>query len=282
MDSLLARPEVQLSVFLEEKDRLSAELWKVHFVPEGDGWRAGRYASLLAARLGFRFSLREDAVYAFDRLTFERAGGVFQVEDGLLMPGFSGDRIGRVVLVGKGRFTFTPPDRVERQPDEQVRSYDRCGVYDPIRADRADPLPRGVRATGGRRRAVTRAGRTGLRPAEALLKRVDRDYLMDMRPARERFSLGHSHPAFLQAEIDLADSDRWLVYTYSPYESEAVSLVQKSGFPRNPQISPPRGVVPFRGRIGQTRPGRTRWSGGRCCPWITTGSRGRWSITASA
>ena len=239
VDSLLARPEVQLSVFLEEKERLSAELWKVHFVPEGDGWRAGRYASLLAARLGFRFSLREDAVYAFDRLTFERAGGVFQVEDGLLMPGFSGDRIGRVVLVGKGRFTFTPPDRVERQ---QMNKYAR--TTDAVYTARFERIVL-ILSPGGYEQLVegvalsrVQGGRAFDR-AEALLKRVDRDYLMDMRPARERFSLGHSHPAFLQAEIDLADSDRWLVYTYSPYESEAVSLVQKSGFPRNPQISPP-------------------------------------------
>ena len=239
VDSLLARPEVRLSVFLEEKDRLSAELWKVHFEPEGDGWRASRYESLLAARLGFRFSLREDEVYAFDRLTFERDGGVFQVEDGLLMPGFSGDRIGRAVLVGAGRFTFTPPDRVERHQmnkharttgDSYTTRFDRIVLI--LSPGGYEHLVEGVelsRVKGGR--AFDRA--------ETLLKRVDRDYLMDMRPARERFSLGHSHPAFLQAEIDLVDSDRWLVYTYSPYESEAVSLVQKSGFPRNPDISPP-------------------------------------------
>ena len=75
--------------------------------------------------------------------------------------------------------------------------------------------------------------------AKALLNRVDRDYLLDMKPARKRFSLAHTHPDFLQAEIDLADSDRWLVYTNNPYASESVSLVQKSGFPRNPDISPP-------------------------------------------
>ncbi len=62
---------------------------------------------------------------------------------------------------------------------------------------------------------------------------------MDMKPARKRFSLAHSHSAYFQAEIDLADSNRWLVYTYNPYETEAVSLLQKSGFPRNPRISPP-------------------------------------------
>ena len=239
VDSLLAHPEVRLSVFIEEKDRLSAELWKIHFLPDGDGWKAGRYESLLAARLGFRFSLREDEVYAFDRLTFERAGGVFQVEDGLLMPGFSGDRIGRVVLMGKGRFTFTPPNRVERQ---QMNKYAR--TTDAVYTTRFDRIALVLSPEGyeqlleGVALSRVKDGRAFDR-AEALLKRVDRDYLMDMRPARERFSLSHSHPAFLQAEIDLADSDRWLVYTYSPYESEAVSLVQKSGFPRNPDISPP-------------------------------------------
>ena len=239
VDSLLAPPEVRLSVFIEKKDRLSAELWKIHFEPDGDGWRADRYESLLAARLGFRFSLREDEVYAFDRLTFERDGGVFQVEDGLLMPGFSEDRIGRVVLVGKGRFTFTPPDRVERH---QMNKYAR--TTDAVYTTRFERIVL-ILSPGGYEQLVegvelsrVRGGRAFDR-AENLLKRVDRDYLMDMRPARERFSLGHSHPAFLQAEIDLADSDRWLVYTYSPYEWEAVSLVQKSGFPRNPEISPP-------------------------------------------
>lgn len=239
VDSLLAHPEVRLSVFIEEEDRLSAELWKVHFAPDGNGWKAGRYESLLPARLGFRFSLREDEVYAFDRLTFEGPAGVFDIEDGLLMPGFSGDRIGRVVLVGAGRFTFTPPDRVERQ---QMNKYAR--TTDAAYTARFDRIvlilsPEGyARLVEGVVLARVRGGRAFDR-AETLLKRVDRDYLMDMRPARQRFSLAHSHPAFLQAEIDLAESDRWLVYTYSPYESEAVSLVQKSGFPRNPHISPP-------------------------------------------
>ena len=256
VDSLVLGPdpEVRLSVFIEEQDRLSAELWKVHFLPEGDDWKAIRYESLLAARLGFRFALREDEVYAFDRLTFERAGGAFEVEDGLLMPGFSGDRIGRVVLMGKGRFTFTPPDRVERQ---QMNKYAR--TTDAVYTTRFDRIVL-ILSPGGYEQLVEGAvlspvkGGRALDRAEALLKRVDRDYLMDMRPARERFSLSHSHPAFLQAEIDLADSDRWLVYTYSPYESEAVSLMQKSGFPRNPEISPP--VVWCRFRADQK--GHTR------------------------
>ena len=81
--------------------------------------------------------------------------------------------------------------------------------------------------------------------AKALLNRVDRDYLLDMKPARERFSLAHTHPDFLQAEIDLADSDRWLVYTNSPYASESVSLVQKSGFPQESGYQSARGLVPF-------------------------------------
>ncbi len=239
VDSLLARPEVQISVFLEEQDRLSAELWDLHFVPNGDGWKADRYESLLAARLGFRFSLREDEVYAFERLTIERPTGVFQIEDGMLMPGFSGDRIGRVVLLGEGRFTFTPPDRVERQQmNKHARTTD--AVYT-ARFDRIVLIlsPEGYEELVGDVELSRVSGGRAFNRAEALLKRVDRDYLMDMKPARERFALAHSHPAFLQAEIDLADTDRWLVYTYSPYESEAVSLVQKSGFPRNPDISPP-------------------------------------------
>ncbi len=239
VDSLLARPEVRLSVFIEEEDRLSAELWKIHFAPDGDGWKADRYESVLTARLGFRFSLREDEVYAFDRLKIEVPAGVFDIEDGLLMPGFSGDRIGRAILMGAGRFTFTPPDRVERQ---QMNKYARTG--DAVYTTRFDRIvlilsPEGYeQLVEGVALSRVRGGRAYDR-AEALLKRVGRDYLKDMRPARKRFSLAHSHPAFLQAEIDLAESDRWLVYTHSPYESEAVSLVQKSGFPRNPEISPP-------------------------------------------
>lgn len=254
VDSLLARPEVRLSVFIEEEDRLSAELWKVRFAPDGDSWKADRYESLLAARLGFRFSLREDEVYAFDRLTIEGPAGVFDIEDGLLMPGFSGDRIGRVVLMGAGRFTFTPPDRVERQ---QMNKYAR--TTDAVYTTRFERIvlilsPEGYeRLVEGVVLSRVKGGRAFDR-AETLLKRVDRDYLMDMRPARKRFSLAHAHPAFLQAEIDLAESDRWLVYTYSPYESEAVSLVQKSGFPRNPDISPP--VVWC--RFGTDRTGRPR------------------------
>lgn len=239
VDSLLTRPEVRLSVFIEEEDRLTAELWKVHFVPDGNSWKADRYESLLTARLGFRFSLLEDEVYAFDRLTIEGPAGVFDIEEGLLMPGFSRDRIGRVVLMGAGRFTFTPPDQVERQ---QINKYARTD--DEIYTARFDRIvlilsPEGYEhLVEGVALSRVRGGRTYDR-AETLLKRVDSDYLTDMRPARKRFSLAHSHPAFLQAEIDLAESDRWLVYTYSPYESEAVSLVQKSSFPRNPDISPP-------------------------------------------
>lgn len=239
LDSLLARPEIHLSVFMEGKERLSSELWKVHFAPYGADWKAERFEPLLTARLGYRFALREDEVYAFDRLTIERPAGVMHMEDGLLMPGYSGDRVGRAVLVGTGRFTFTPPDRVERQQmnryartdaDAYTARFDRMVLV--LSPEGYENLVEGValsRVRGGR--AFDRA--------RALLKRVDRDYLMDMRPARQRFSLAHTHPYFLQAEIDIADSDRWLAYTYSPYESEAVSLVQKSGFPRNPEISPP-------------------------------------------
>ncbi|MYK99435.1 MAG: hypothetical protein F4014_11705, partial [Gemmatimonadetes bacterium] len=122
LDSLLARPTVQLSVFFEEEERLSAELWDVHFERHGEGWKAERFEPLLTAHLGFRFSLREDEVYAFDHLTIERPAGVFEIADGLLMPGFSGDRIGRAVLIGAGRFTFTPSGRVERH---QMNKYAR-------------------------------------------------------------------------------------------------------------------------------------------------------------
>ncbi len=239
LDSLLARPEVRLNVFFEEEERLSAELWDVDFERHGDGWRAERFEPLLAAHLGFRFSLREDEVYAFDHLTIEQPAGVFEIEDGLLMPGFSGDRIGRAVLVGAGRFTFTPLDRVERH---QMNKYAR--TTDDTYTTRFDRMvlilsPEGYEhLVDGVALSPVRGGRAFDR-AKVLLNRVDRDYLLDMRPARERFSLAHTHPDFLQAEIDLAESDRWLVYTNSPYESESVSLVQKSGFPRNPEISPP-------------------------------------------
>lgn len=239
LDSLLARPEVRLNVFFEEEERLSAELWDVRFARHGDGWRAERFEPLLAAHLGFRFSLRRDEVYAFNRLTIEQPAGVFVIEDGLLMPGFAGDRIGRAVLVGAGRFTFTPPDRVERHQmnkyarttgDTYTTGFDRLVLV--LSPEGYERLVEGV--------ALTRVeGGRAFGRARALLNRVNRDYLLDMRPARERFSLAHSHPDFLQAEIDLAESDRWLVYTNSPYESESVSLVQKSGFPRNPNISPP-------------------------------------------
>lgn len=239
LDSLLVRPEVRLNVFFEEEERLSAELWDVYFAKHGNDWRAERFKPLLAADLGFRFSLREDEVYAFDHLTIERPAGVFEIEDGLLMPGFSGDRIGRAVLVGAGRFIFTPSDRVERH---QMNKYARTTADSyTTRFDRMVL----VLSPGGYEHLVegvalspVDGGRSYDR-AKALLNRVDRDYLLEMRPARERFSLAHTHPDFLQAEIDLAESDRWLVYTNSPYESESVSLVQKSGFPRNPDISPP-------------------------------------------
>lgn len=239
LDSLLARPEIRLNVFFEEEARLAAELWDVRFERHGEGWKAERFKPLLAANLGFRFSLREDEVYAFDHLTIERPAGFFEIEDGRLMPGFSGGRIGRAVLMGAGRFIFTPSDRVERH---QMNKYTRTT---------ADTYTTGfdrmvlILSPGGYERLVegvvltpVEGGRAFDR-AKALLNRVDRDYLLDMKPARERFSLAHTHADFLQAEIDLADSDRWLVYTNSPYESESVSLVQKSGFPRNPEISPP-------------------------------------------
>ncbi len=135
VDSLIARPEVQVGVFFEAQDRLSAELWKVHFARDGEDWRAERYEALLAAELGFRFLLRKDEVYAFDRLTIERPAGVFHMEEGLLMPGFSDGRIGRVVLVGSGRFTFTPPNGVERQ---QMNKYARTS--DAVYTTRFDRL----------------------------------------------------------------------------------------------------------------------------------------------
>ena len=239
LDSLLARPDVQLSVLFEKEERLSAELWDVHFAQHDDGWKAERFEPLLSAHLGFRFTLREDEVYAFDHLTIERPAGVFVIEDGMLMPGFSGDRIGRVVLVGAGRFTFTPPDRIERH---QMNKYARTSAdFYTTRFDRMVL----ILSPDGYERVVENVALTRVRGGRAfdrartLLNRVDRDYLLDMRPARERFSLAHTHPDFLQAEIDLAESDRWLVYTNSPYESESVSLVQKSGFPRNSDIRPP-------------------------------------------
>ena len=198
VDSLLARPEIHLSVFMEGEEQLSSELWSVHFAQHGADWKAERFEPLLTAHLGYRFALREDEVYAFERLTIERPAGVMHLEDGLLMPGYSGDRVGRAVLVGTGPIHLHATGPCRAPAVEQVRPYKRRCVHGPVRPDGAGPVARRLRESGGRCHAVARQGRTGIRPGPgtAETRRPGLPHGHETRPAA---LLSCPHPSLLPA-----------------------------------------------------------------------------------
>lgn len=239
VDSVLTRPEVNLSVFLEEKDHLTAELWKIYFEQEEGQWSPKRYKALIRAHVGDRFRPRKDEVFAFDELTIRRDSAEFHMTDGVLMPGYAGGQVGRVALFGEGRFSFTSANNVERQQlnkyaknkgaeyttdfTQMVLLISPAGYADLIDGVDLKPVKKG--------RAFKRA--------ERLMKRVDKDYMMEVKPSKESWSFAPSHPDYLRAEFDRAETTQWLVYAYNPFEMEEVSLTQKSGFPRNFNLKPP-------------------------------------------
>ena len=120
VDSVLTRPEINLSVFIEEEDHLSAELWKIYFELEEERWTPKRYKTLIKTHVGDRFRPRKDEIFAFDTLTIRRDSAEFHITDGVLMPAYAAGQIGRVVLFGQGWFSFTPANSVERQ---QLNKY---------------------------------------------------------------------------------------------------------------------------------------------------------------
>ncbi|MBM3264475.1 MAG: hypothetical protein FJY97_13755 [candidate division Zixibacteria bacterium] len=239
IDSLLARPEINTSVFLEEKNHLTAELWKIYFEQETEGgWVAKRFKPLIRANVGDAFELSKDAMYAFDSLTVRRDSAEFHITGGYILPATATGIVGRAVIFGMGRFTFTAPNRVERQ---QLAKYTRrtespftesftqlvlilsdAGYRDLIRDVALRPV---------------RSGRL-FDTAKLLLRRVEKDYVTDVGPTDRKWSFAPTHPDYLRAEFEMTSTPSWLVYSYNPFELEEVSLIQKSGFPRNFKIKP--------------------------------------------
>ena len=239
VDSVLTRPEINLSVFIEEEDHLSAELWKIYFEQEEERWTPKRYKTLIKTHVGDRFRPRKDEIFAFNTLTIRRDSAEFHITDGVLMPAYAAGQIGRVVLFGQGRFSFTPANSVERQQlnkyagnkgaqyttefTQMVLLVSPGGYADLIDGVDLEPVKKS--------RVFKRA--------EVLLKRVDKDYMMKIQPSKKAWSFAPSHPDYLRAEFDRAGTTQWLVYAYNPFELEEVSLTQKSGFPRNFNLKAP-------------------------------------------
>jgi hypothetical protein len=239
VDSVMTRPEINLSVFIEEEDRLSAELWKIYFEKDEEQWTPKRYKALIRAHVGDRFRPRKDEVFAFDSLTIRRDSAEFHITDGVLIPGYAGGEIGRVVLFGQGSFSFKTTNRVERQ---QLNKYAKNKTAEYITEFTQMVLlvsPEGYAnlIDGVDLRPEKRA--RSFKRAEVLLKRVDKDYMMEVKPSKKDWSFAPSHPDYLRAEFDRAGTTQWLVYAYNPFELEEISLTQKSGFPRNFNLKSP-------------------------------------------
>ncbi len=239
VDSTLATPDINISVYFAGEESLAAELWKIYFEWTDGRWEPARFKALLSADIGDRFSPRKDMVYRFDELRIQRDAMEMVITEGHLVPGIAGDAVGRVIIFGNGTFTFTPANAVERQ---QMNKYARTesdtfsdtfsrlailispsGYHNLIKNTTLVPVDNG--------RIHNRA--------RDLLKRIEKDYAMDVRPTEGRWSFLPTSPDYLRAEFDMSSSRNWLVYSYNPYEREQISLVQKTGFPRNARLKAP-------------------------------------------
>lgn len=239
VDSLLVRPELNVSVYIEEKAHLSAELWRVYFEQDGDGWKAKRFKVLLRANVGDVFEPSRQEIYSFDKLTIRRDSAEFYLTDGYLVPASVAGSVGRVAIIGKGRFTFTAPNRVERQ---QLAKYTRQtgGPYIENFSQLVLLLSdQGYRdLINGVSLKQVKNGRI-FKAAQTLLHRVEKDYLTEVGPTSRSWSFVPTNRDYLRAEFDRESSPNWLLYSYNPFEMEEISLIQKSGFPRNFKLKPP-------------------------------------------
>ncbi|MEE2709501.1 MAG: M1 family aminopeptidase [Gemmatimonadota bacterium] len=239
VETTLATPDVNINVYFAGEESLTTELWKIYFERIDGRWEPVGFKALLSADIGDRFEPRKDMVYRFDEFRIQRDAMEMFVTDGYLVPGFAGDAVGRVIIFGNGRFTFTPANGVERQ---QMNKYARsesdtfsdtfsrlailispAGYHNLIKNTTLEPVDNG--------RIHNRA--------RDLLKRIEKDYVMDVRPTEDKWSFLPTSPDYLRAEFDMSSSRNWLVYSYNPYEREQISLVQKTGFPRNARLKPP-------------------------------------------
>lgn len=239
VDSVLAHPAVNLSVFFEGKEHLAAELWKISFERDGQQWKPHHFKVLLRADIGDHFTPQKSEVYKFNALTLQRDSMTFHISKGFLIPAFSGDTVGRVVIFGEGRFKFTPANGVERQ---QLNKYanNKGNHYTGTFTQMALLIsPEGYRdIIDGVKLEQVKNNRVYQR-AKDLLKRVEKDYVMKVKPTKSVWSFIPTSPEYLTAEFDMESSRNWLVYSYNPYELEEVSLAQKSGFPRNYRLKSP-------------------------------------------
>lgn len=239
VDSLLVRPELNVSIYIEEKTHLTAELWRVYFEQEGEKWKAKRFKVLLRANVGDVIEPSRKEVYSFDQLTIHRDSAEFHLTDGYLVPASVDGSVGRVAILGKGRFTFTAPNKVERH---QLTKYTRQagGPYvenfSQLVLLLSDEAYRDLIKNVSLKKVNN--GRI-FKTAEALLHRVEKDYLTDVGPTSRRWSFVPTNRDYLRAEFDRESSPNWLLYSFNPFEMEEISLIQKSGFPRNFKLKPP-------------------------------------------
>ena len=239
VDTLLVSPEVNVGIYIEEKSHLSAELWKFYFEKEDEKWKATRFKALMRANVGDVFEPSRDEVYAFDRLTIRRDAAELDITNGYIVPSTAAGSVGRVAIIGTGRFTFTAPDRVERQ---QLAKFTRQAIspytenFSQLVLLLSDEgyhdLIKGVslkRAKNGRI----------FKMAQTLLPRVEKDYLTEVGPTSHTWAFVPTNRDYFRAEFDRESSPNWLLYSYNPFEMEEVSLIQTSGFPRNFKLKPP-------------------------------------------
>lgn len=251
IDSVLASPDLNINVYLEHKTHLAAELWKIYFERDGDGWVARRFQALLRAEVGDRFVTDPSEVYRFDALTIRRPAMTFHMTDGYMIPASSSGKVGRVALFGKGRFEFTVTNPVEQQ---QIHKYGgaKNGQYTGSFGQMALILSHEGYLDLMQNAVMERVDHKRMyKQARTLLNRVDKDYKMKVKPVEGEWSFRPTTRDFVKAEFD-TPSRNWLVYSYNPYELEQVSLIQKTGFPRNFKLKPPEVWCRFRIEDPQT------------------------------
>ncbi|MBT5874997.1 MAG: hypothetical protein HOH43_16385 [Candidatus Latescibacteria bacterium] len=238
-DSLPDTPEFNISVFLRTDTSLSAELWKVGFDRTNGQWHAIWFESLLQANIGDRFVPVEHEVYYFDELRIVRDSMEAVIVDGHLIPAFAGGEVGRVAIFGAGQFTFSPHGPTEQH---QLRKFARIdGTVFTRKFTQMALLisPAGYKdlITSAKLRKVKNGGL--FKRARKLLERVEKDYSLAVKPTGDKWSFLPYSRDFLKAEFDTGSSRNWLVYSFDPTQREQVSLVQKSGFPRNFKLKAP-------------------------------------------
>lgn len=251
IDSLPATPEFNISVFLSTDSSLSAELWKVRFDQTKGRWRAIWFDALLRTDIGDRFVPVEHEVYYFDELHIGRDSMEAVIKDGHLIPAFAEGKVGRVAIFGAGRITYSPVDQTEQH---QLRKF--AQIEGTVLSRKFSQMALLISPAGyqdivstAKLRNVKNGGL--FKRARKLLERVEKDYALVVKPTGTKWSfLPHSRD-FLKAEFNMDSSRNWLVYSFDPTQREQVSLVQKTGFPRNFKLKAP--VVWNQFRVSQGR-----------------------------